>query len=178
MKNLLIAVLFIGSLLFSGYILTLSPGETVVLEDLSYPEAIFASEMPLEHNWEDINIMGGKVSKDFTLKNTQDIPLYLEGAVTSCMCTTAFFTLQDGTESGAFGMHGGPNWSAVIAPGESFDVKVVFDPLAHGPEATGPIQRTVNVIGRSTPDSEGISYTRIDVRGEVLSEADFQKDLS
>lgn len=135
---------------------------------------IFVSEQSLVHDWGDINIMGGEVSKTFTLRNGENVPLMLIGAVTSCMCTTGEFTLSDGSRSGEFGMHGGPEWNHLVQPGELFDVKVTFDPLAHGPEATGPITRTVNVISQPDLTAKGVQYTRIDVRGDVLSEADYQ----
>ena len=135
---------------------------------------IFTSDQPLVHSWGDINIMDGNVTKTFTLRNDEEEPLLLIGAMTSCMCTTAEFTLHDGSTSGVFGMHGGPEWSHMVQPGESFDVQVTFDPLAHGPSATGPIMRTVNVISDPDPDVQGVQYTRIDVSGDVLSEIDYQ----
>lgn len=171
MKNFFIALLIIGSLALGGFIISLGmpEGSPEVPQEL-----IFSSSDELSHNWGEINILGGDVTKTFTLTNDQKAPLVLSGAVTSCMCTTAEFTLNDGSKSGVFGMHGGPDWTHTVQPGESFDVKVTFDPLAHGPSATGPIMRTVNVISKPDLERKEVHYTRIDVSGDVLSEADYQ----
>jgi len=134
----------------------------------------FTSPEPLIYDWGDINIAGGNVTKTFTLRNDETQPLLLTGAVTSCMCTTAVFTLQDGSKSPSFGMQGGEEWSYEVQPEETFEVTVIFDPMAHGPNATGPIARTVNVISKSDQKKKGVLYTRIDVRGNVLSEAEFK----
>jgi hypothetical protein len=144
-------------------------------KDILSPTAgTFTSLEPLSFDWGNINIAGGNVSKTFPLTNTENEPLLVTGAVTSCMCTTAFFTLQDGSISPVFGMQGGKNWSHEVKPGESFEVTVIYDPMAHGPTATGPITRTVNVISKPDVNGKGIVYTRIDVKGNVLSESDYQ----
>jgi hypothetical protein len=174
MQKLLIGLLVVGSLSFSAYVLTLAPSAPAVLTSQSTSVSSFSSASALNHDWGDIDIMGGKVTKVFSLSNSEDEALLLSGAVSSCMCTVAEFVLDDGTRSGDFGMHGGPDWSHMIDPGESFDVEVTFDPMAHGPSATGPISRTVNVISKVDRSSETLAYTRIDVRGDVLSEADYQ----
>ncbi|MGE3279132.1 MAG: DUF1573 domain-containing protein [Candidatus Altimarinota bacterium] len=135
----------------------------------------FSSQQSSFHDWGDIDIMGGSVSHDFILQNTTQKPLLLRGAVTSCMCTTAQVTLQDGTLSPVFGMHENEEWSYEVQPDESFQVKVVFDPLAHGPTAVGPVRRTVNIISDADPENRGITYTRLDVQGNVVSEANYQQ---
>ncbi len=174
MQKLLIALLVVGSLGFSAYVLSLAPSAPAQL--ISEPTTVssFSSDYDLTHDWGDIDIMGGEVQKTFVLTNTEEEPLLLSGAVSSCMCTVAEFVLADGSRSGDFGMHGGPDWSYLVEPGESFDVEVTFDPMAHGPDATGPISRTVNVISKVDESSEALAYTRIDVRGDVLSETDYQ----
>jgi len=134
----------------------------------------FSSLEPLSYDWGKLNIAGGNVSKTFTLTNSEKNPLLLTGAMTSCMCTTAFFTLQDGSQSPVFGMQGGENWSHTVQPGESFEVTVIYDPMAHGPTATGPVTRTINVISKTDVNGKGVVYTRIDVKGNVLSESDYQ----
>jgi len=171
MKNFFIALLIIGSLTLGGFIISLGmpEGSPETPQELS-----FSSSEELSHDWGAINILGGDVTKTFTLTNDQKAPLVLSGAVTSCMCTTAEFQLSDGSTSPSFGMQGGDDWTYTVTPGESFDVEVTFDPLAHGPSATGPIMRTVNVIGKSDLKAKEVHYTRIDVSGDVLSEADYQ----
>lgn len=141
---------------------------------LSPTDGTFSSLDPLVYDWGNINIAGGNVTKTFTLRNDEKQPLLLTGAVTSCMCTTAVLTLQDGSRSPVFGMQGGEDWSHEVQPEESFEVTVIYDPMAHGPTATGPIARTVNVISKPDATKKGIVYTRIDVRANVLSETEFQ----
>ena len=137
----------------------------------------------VDHDWGDINIMAGEVSKVFTLMNDGEKDLVLMGVQTSCMCTKAVVVLPDGQKSPEFGMHVNPSWSAAIAPGGRFDVDVVFDPLAHGPTATGPISRIVYVLSSSTADSSFVkmtpqgSMTELHLKGNVLSDADFKKSL-
>ena len=62
------------------------------------------------------------------------------------MCTTAYLIGPQG-EKGPFGMpgHGGAVRPAneIIKAGEGRDVKVVFDPNAHGPAGVGAIDRSI-----------------------------------
>lgn len=126
----------------------------------------------LKHDWGKINIKGGDVEHTFTFKNTGQEDVYLKSAKTSCMCTTARYRLPDGSISPEYGMHQNPTyWAAQVKPGETFDVEVVFDPLAHGPDATGPIQRTVTLL---TSARENGGIVRLDVLGDVLSEDAYQ----
>lgn len=136
---------------------------------------VFVSEQGLFHDWGNINIMGGNVTKSFTLTNNNPNSLLLTGAVTSCMCTSAQFTLKDNSKSPVFGMHENATWTYEVQPNESFEVNVIFDPLAHGPSATGPVQRIVNVISDPDPSVKGVTYTSLDLRGNVLPEATFKK---
>lgn len=124
----------------------------------------------LNHDWGDIDIEGGNVSHRFTFKNDSSESLYLKGAQTSCMCTTAVYELSDDSISPKYGMHNNPtHWSGEVKPGEDFEVNVVFDPMAHGPDATGPIQRSVQLL---TSDP-GQPITELKVSGLVLSKEDF-----
>lgn len=134
----------------------------------------------LTHDWGNINIRGGKVSHTFKFKNDDFQNLVLKGASTSCMCTVAAVALPDGSQSPTFGMHNNPtDWAYAVKPGEDFSVKVVFDPMAHGPDATGPIQRSVFLVTSSKADGEIAqtspkgTVTEIKVKGDVLSKADY-----
>ena len=151
--------------------LTLSDsGKIMPMEDLNY-------------DWGDINIEGGMVSHTFKLKNDGTEDLIVKRATTSCMCTTA--TIQDSSEnlSPQFGMHGSSTWGQPIAPGEEFTVDVVFDPMAHGPQAVGPIQRSVYIetssvangnYAQSSPDGKS-SITELRVSGDVMFKEDYDK---
>ena len=90
----------------------------------------------------------------FSLKNSGEEDLILKGAETSCMCTSATYLLPNGETSTAFGMHNNTAWTYRIHPGEEFKVHVIFDPMAHGPEATGPVGRTVYLTTSSIPNGE------------------------
>ena len=148
-------------------------GEIIALEEL-------------EFNWENINIEGGLVRHDFEMKNDGDEDLILKGASTSCMCTKAELLLPNGTSSPVFGMHNNPtDWSHAIKPGESFTVRTIFDPMAHGPLATGPVKRTVSLVTSSVPNKHAVknpqimgdTVTTITVSGNVLSEEDYHHKL-
>jgi rhodanese-related sulfurtransferase len=137
----------------------------------------------LSYDWKDIDIAGGDVSREFSFENSGEDDLILKGAATSCMCTTATFTLPNGENSPDFGMHGNQEWAYAIKPGESFSVNVVFDPMAHGPNAVGPIQRSVYILSSSlpngnyavsVPDSQDM-VTEVKVSGDVLYSEEFKE---
>lgn len=126
----------------------------------------------LLHDWGNINIQGGDVTHQFQFTNESGESLRLKGAQTSCMCTTAIYHLPDETQSPAFGMHNNDGqWSAEIEPGESFEVEAIFDPMAHGPDAVGVIQRSVILLS-SDPNQPTLE---LKVGGEVLYEEEFEK---
>lgn len=137
----------------------------------------------LSYDWQDIDIAGGDVNRKFSFKNSGDTDLILKGASTSCMCTTATFTLPSGEVSPKFGMHGNQKWAYAIKPGESFSVDVVFDPMAHGPNGVGPIQRSVYILSSSVengkyatsvPNSSDI-VTEVKVKGDVLYSEEYEE---
>jgi len=94
----------------------------------------------------------GKVNHIFNISNTGDSDLKISSIFTSCMCTEASLEI-DGKRSPDFGMPGhGKNpvfWSEKIAPGKTARLTVIYDPNAHGPDATGPITRTITVVSNS-----------------------------
>ncbi|MEK7085631.1 MAG: DUF1573 domain-containing protein [Patescibacteria group bacterium] len=151
--------------------------------------------LPLENHafdWGDVNIEGGNVDKTFKFKNDGDKDLIIKSAGTSCMCTTAEVKLPDGTLSPKFGMHEKIIWGGIVKPGEEFEVKVVFDPLAHGPDGVGPIQRTVFIETSSEINGnyakvlssghggggDAAVMTEINLSGNVLYKADYEKKKS
>lgn len=128
------------------------------------------SDEPLTYDWGDINIMGGFVSHEFELKNSGEKEIVVKGAPTSCMCTTAQFEFEGENYSPKFSLHQNPtNWSQKAAPGEEFEVLVTFDPLAHGPDAVGPLTRVVFI------EIEGaIDPIQLKVFGNVLSKKNYE----
>ncbi len=95
--------------------------------------AISVVEEP--YNFGEIDIFAGKVSTTYTLKNDGAEAVTITSAATSCMCT-------EGQIAGlSFGMHGSDVGSVVIQPGGEEKVTAIYDPLAHGPNGTGPVTR-------------------------------------
>lgn len=93
-----------------------------------------------------IPMKNGNVEHVFTLVNESETPVTLGEFYTSCMCTTAQILYQNKEQSklGQMKGHGLPVFlGRNIQPGETFQVKVIFDPAAHGPTGTGPIHRIV-----------------------------------
>lgn len=108
---------------------------------------------PQVYDWGEININGGNVEKTFRIKNVGKSALEVTNFKTSCMCTEVKVVIG-GKDSPSFGMHTKSGWKGVIEPNQVADIRVVFDPLFHGPQALGPITRLVsfntNVSNRST----------------------------
>ena len=91
----------------------------------------------------------GNVEKIFMLRNNGEKEVRLANVFTSCMCTTAFLE-KAGEKRGPFGMPGhGPSAAPRLSvmPGEELNVRVVFDPNAHGPAGVGLMERTVHLVG-------------------------------
>lgn len=89
------------------------------------------------HDFGEIDIMGGKVITEFTLTNNGHDKIVIIGGTTSCGCTNGEI---DGI---GFGMHEEMRKNLTIPAGESKILKVIFDPLAHGPSGVGLVQRSV-----------------------------------
>ena len=111
------------------------------------------AEVPVtEFDWGTIDYGGGDAVAEFTISNPGPGTLSLAEVGTSCMCTTAYLQGAEG-ELGPFGMpgHGGLAGNRVnetIKPGETRDLKVVFDPNAHGPAGVGAINRSITLTGK------------------------------
>ena len=101
--------------------------------------------------WGDIGISDGKVEKEFEIRNTGSETLKLFNVATSCMCTTAMF-VDD--ESRIFGMHTKSGYAKEVPAGESVKVRVVFDPLFHGPDGVGLISRQVTMMTNDSENSQ------------------------
>jgi hypothetical protein len=110
---------------------TMSENARLVVEESSY-------------DWGEIGIDDGNVEKTFNIKNEGSENLSLSDVVTSCMCTTAQLILG-GETSPEFGMHSKSRYVMDVPPGETAQLKVVFDPAFHGPSGVGPITRQVEV---------------------------------
>jgi len=94
-----------------------------------------------------ISMAAGKVTHQFSIKNTSTEAITINKMYTSCMCTKALLVLA-GRQFGPYGMPGHgfiPTINQVINPDEEATVEVVFDPAAHGPAGIGKISRTVSI---------------------------------
>lgn len=115
-----------------------------------------------EYDFGDISMAKGKVRHSYKLKNEGTDALKIEAVWTSCMCTVAEVKMADGKIYGPFGMsgHGSNNAKADvdIPAGQEIELIAEFDPNAHGPDATGPIQRTVFVKTNDAKDPLGLSF--------------------
>lgn len=98
-----------------------------------------------------ISMSKGKVEHSFTIKNGNNYPITIGKIYTSCMCTEASL-IKNGKEFGPFGMPGHgfiPNINETLNSGEEAQIKVVFDPAAHGPAGIGKINRRVFIQNES-----------------------------
>ncbi|MFQ6090456.1 MAG: DUF1573 domain-containing protein, partial [Candidatus Bipolaricaulia bacterium] len=109
-----------------------------------------------------VSMAEGVVSRSFNLRNEGEADLVITGITTSCGCTTAQLVVQ-GMESPIFGMHDNPEWSWVLSPGESGELRVFFDPAHHGPEGTGPFTRFVLIESNDPIDGR----VKVRLEGEV-----------
>lgn len=97
------------------------------------------------HDFGTISMKKGLVSYKFTVTNSDSTPAIVTKLYSSCMCTKGALITPDKTW-GPFGMPGHvaiPQIAAEIAPGQTAQVEVIFDPAAHGPAGVGKIDRTV-----------------------------------
>ena len=104
-----------------------------------------------------VPIAGGNVTTRFVVTNVSDRPARLQRVYTSCNCTTASLEFSDGGAGGPFGMPGHElpiEYDRVVQPGESFEVRVYFNPAAHGPGGIGSVTRSVILEPANDPRLE------------------------
>lgn len=92
-----------------------------------------------------ISMAKGNVNKIFKISNPTDKDITVKTLTTSCMCTKAYIEKGD-SEKGPFGMPSMgsvPPANEIIKAGGIMEIKVVYDPAAHGPSGVGSIDRFV-----------------------------------
>ena len=138
----LIGIVLVTMLLLGGAVyLEASMGATTQVEADTRVETQVGET---RHDWGTIDINGGVVSKTFAIENKGTTTLKIYDVQTSCMCTTA--QLKTAAESSKkFGMHEKTRSVFEIAPGDTAELLVEFDPNFHGPSGVGPISRTVTM---------------------------------
>ena len=146
-KNILIIVLIVAGLF--GLMLwgksIQKPDSHVHAENPGEKSALASAETL--YDFGAISMKSGKVNKIFIVNNPTDKDIVVREVTTSCMCTNAYIEKGD-SEIGPFGMVGMsyvPPANETIKAGGSMDLKVVYDPNAHGPSGVGSIDRLVYV---------------------------------
>jgi len=144
--SVLVVILFIAGLYIWGYSIKGGPAGSVQGTSTSNVSKGFLAVSEKLYDFGAIKINNGNVETKFKITNPTDKDINLESITTSCMCTVAYIESVNG-EKGPFGMvgHGGPVSKAdeVIKAGESRNIRVVYDPLAHGPAGVGQIDRFI-----------------------------------
>lgn len=151
-KNKIIGfVIFLFLLLLAGYYF-------ISNYDLKTVNLVTQIEESKDQELGEISMTDGVKKISFKYKNTLEKSIILNNLYTSCMCTKAKLIVGD-QQSVFAGMKGhksglkpiDPNM--ILDPGEVVEIFVEFDPNAHGPEAVGPMTRTVylGIDGQEQP---------------------------
>ena len=148
-------------ILMAGFLLVNRTRTPVLTENESADMQVIGDKF---HDWGEIDINGGNVEHIFEVKNVGDVPLEITNFKTSCMCTEVKVIIN-GESSPSFGMHTRSGWKGSVLPGQTAQIVVVFDPMFHGPQATGPITRLVSF---NTNDSQH-SSVEFKLTGNVVS---------
>lgn len=113
----------------------------------------------------DVSYSGGIVSKTFDIKNTSDGTITLRKITTSCMCTTAKFSIN-GKESKFYGMEMSGDLNPIVdykvPAGATAQATFDFDPAAHGPQGIGPFDRVITLFFDS-------GYEELKFNGKVVN---------
>jgi len=166
--------------LFTLSLLPLSACTTSDLAEIG-TSGLVAAESELFYDFGDINIEGGLINHSFIFTNDSEEDLVIMNLSTSCGCTAAEVMLSDGTSSPTFGMNDSSEWNKTVSAGDNFEVIVTYDPMAHGPNATGEMNRSVIMTSSSMENgrtavfdpSTGYAFTQINIKGMVLSAVDY-----
>lgn len=150
MKTNTALIIIIVAVVIGGGILLFS-GDNA--QDTKVVEVASASTLSVDrqlHDFGEIDIFSGVVTTTFALTNEGAEDIVVSEGTTSCGCTNA--------ELGgiSFGMHQKMSKEFVVPAGETKDLTVIYDPLAHGPNGTGLAQRSVFLKTNSsvTPELE------------------------
>lgn len=141
-KVILIGAVITLILAFAGFYLVSRPEPTVEVSPTSTGK-ITATET--FYDFGTVSMAKGLVSHKFELANSDSVSATITKLYSSCMCTEGKLEIA-GQSWGPFGMPGHdaiPSIAAVIAPGQSGEIEVIFDPAAHGPAGVGKIERVV-----------------------------------
>lgn len=145
----LVVLVIIGLMVWGRSAASSSPGAQPA-NHAAAPEGSAQSPLTASETLYDFGTISMKnylVEHKFTITNNTSAPVFVPTIYTSCMCTTAYLETPTG-EKGPFGMQGMgyvPPSNETIASGESRELRVVYDPNAHGPAGVGSVDRFVYV---------------------------------
>ena len=129
----------------------------IALAPLDAPKIVLAQT---SYDFGKVSQGGGIVSANFNLKNEGSSNLIINKLSTSCGCTSASI-IYNGVEGPTFTMPGHgkdnpQNWSVSITPGDAAQLKVYYDPNAHGEqkEPSLAITRTIDVFSNDPVEFE------------------------
>ncbi|MBI2618087.1 DUF1573 domain-containing protein [Candidatus Kaiserbacteria bacterium] len=103
---------------------------------------------PFFYDFGTIDIYNGTVTTTFLITNEGEEDVTIIGGTTTCGCTSAEI------DNVPFGMHEPMKRDVVILAGETKNLTVIYDPLAHGPSGVGLAERTVFLKTNSTVTPE------------------------
>lgn len=142
----ILGVVIAGALVLGGILYMVQLGDA---QDQNTAESSSVLEAERSHvDIGDIDIFGGTVDIVYAIKNTGDQDVTVVEAETSCGCT-------EGNISGkTFGMHDKLTGAVTVPAGQTIELVATFDPLAHGPNATGKITRELILETNSKEQKE------------------------
>lgn len=148
MKTNIALLIVIGAVVIGGGVLLFSGDSNQGVETVEVASASTLSVGKQIHDFGEIDIFSGVVTTKFALVNEGTDDIVVKEGTTSCGCTDA--------EIGgiSFGMHEQMSKEFIIPAGETKDLTVIYDPLAHGPSGTGLAQRSVFLKTNSTVTPE------------------------
>lgn len=141
-KVIIIGAIITLALLFGGLFFLSRPGPKITINPQATGQLTAGESF---YDFGSVAMAKGLVSHKFTLTNSDSVPAVVTKIYSSCMCTKGTLTIGDRTY-GPYGMPGHvavPGIAAEIAPGQTAQLEVIFDPAAHGPAGVGKIERTV-----------------------------------
>lgn len=132
-------------------------------QEVKIVETVSASTLSVDkqlHDFGEIDIFSGVVTTEFALTNEGSDDIVVSEGTTSCGCTNA--------ELGgiSFGMHEKMSREFIIPAGETKNLTVIYDPLAHGPNGTGLAQRSVFL----KTNSHAIPELEVRIKAMVVKE--------
>lgn len=143
MKNknsIIIATIVIATFGILGWAIAQLGGSA----DITMTAAAQVATQERAYDWGTIDMDDGMATKQFEITNSGTEPLQLYNVTTSCTCTTAQL-ISEGQRSPLYSMHTKSKYVHELAPGETAQLEVVFNPAFHGPSGVGAITRQVTV---------------------------------